>query len=358
MKKLSFGSMFTVSIIVILSVILLTIAVGFKSADTDVLPKKKLSEYSFFVGELKALKPAGSVYPYELNSTLFSNYAEKLRFIYIPKGKQVAYKETGVLDFPEGSYLIKNFYYPVDFRHPEKGRRIIETRLLVHTTRGWEAFPYKWNEEQTEAFYDVAGETTDVTYVNEKGKTVRSSYHIPNKNECKGCHSYNQAMLPIGPRISELNRSMNPVYGNGNQLVYFKEKGWLTGLPAENLIPKMPVWNDVQGASLNERARAYLDINCANCHRKGGPAETSGLLLTYDEQNLKSIGINKSPVAAGKGSGGRLYDIVPGKPGESIMVYRMQTTEPGSAMPEIGREQVHHEAIELISSWIKNMKSE
>ena len=358
MRQFSINKVFTVGILLVIFVSAITVAVGFKNTGDDFSPKKKLSEYKFFRGELKALEPTEGVYPYDLNSTLFSNYAEKQRFISIPGDKKVSYIEKGVLDFPEGTALIKNFYYPLDFRYPEKGRRIIETRLLVHTVKGWEAYPYNWNEEQTEAFYDVAGETTQVEYINEKGKPVKSAYHIPNKNECKGCHSYNQKMLPIGPTAAELNRSMSPAHGKGNQLLHWKEKGWLINVPDENSIPKMPVWTDVQNASLNDRARAYLDINCSHCHRKGGPAETSGLLLNYDEQDHRSIGINKSPVAAGKGSGGRLYDIVPGKPGESILVYRMQTTEPGTAMPEIGREQVHREAIDLISAWIKNMKSE
>ena len=340
-----------------LALLIFLLSFSFKSNKPDnlFLPKEKLSGYGFFTGELKQLQPAKNVVRYELNSTLFSNYSEKLRFVYMPTGKQVAYKEKGILDFPEGTYLIKNFYYPFDFRHPLKGRRIIETRLLVHTTEGWEAWPYYWNDEQTEAYYEVAGETTEVSYVNENGKKIKAPYYVPNKNECKGCHSYNQQMLPIGLSVSELNKEMN--YGEGlkNQLLYWKEKNLITDLPAINTIPKMPVWDDVQTGPLNERARAYLDINCAHCHRRGGPAETSGLLLTYNEQDATAIGINKSPVATGKGSGGRLFDIVPGKPNESILLHRMQTNNPGEAMPELGREQVHREAVELIYEWIKNM---
>ncbi len=325
-----------------------------KAGDTF-SPKEKLSDYGFFSGELKQLNPTENVVPYELNSTLFSNYAEKLRFVYMPAGKQVSYREKGVLDFPEGTYLIKNFYYPFDFRHPEKGRRIIETRLLVHTNEGWQAWPYYWNDEQTEAYYDVAGETTEINYINESGKKIKAPYYVPNKNECKGCHSYNQQMQPIGPSVAELNKAMNYADGSKNQLEYWKQKNLLTKLPDINSVPKMPVWNDPQTGSLNERARAYLDINCSHCHRTGGPAETSGLLLNYDEHDATATGINKSPVATGKGSAGRLFDIVPGKPDESILLHRMQTNDPGEAMPELGREQVHREAVELIYTWIKNM---
>lgn len=325
------------------------------NADDLLKPKEKLSDYRFFTGDLKLLQPTENVIPYELNSALFSNYAEKLRFVYIPHGKQAVYKEKGVFDFPEGTFLIKNFYYPFDFRHPEKGRRIIETRLLVHTNKGWEAWPYYWNEEQTEAYYDVAGEATEVSYTDINGKKIKASYHVPNKNECKGCHTYNQQMIPLGPAAASLNRDLQYGDRTENQLLYWQREGLLTALPEMNAIPKMPVWNDPATGSLNERARAYLDINCANCHRPGGPAETSGLLLTYDEQNGISTGINKTPVAAGRASAGMLYDIAPGKPNESILLHRMQTTDPGEAMPELGREQVHREAIELIAAWIKSM---
>ena len=209
MKFLLNNRIFKISSGLALLVFLLSFSLAADKAGNSFSPKEKLSDYGFFIGTLKQLQPAENVMPYELNSTLFSNYAEKLRFVYMPAGKPVSYKENGVLDFPEGTYLIKNFYYPFDFRHPEKGRRIIETRLLVHTNEGWQAWPYYWNDEQTEAYYDVAGETTEVNYINENGKKVKAPYYVPNKNECKGCHSYNQEMLPIGLSVAELNKEMN-----------------------------------------------------------------------------------------------------------------------------------------------------
>lgn len=226
--------------------------------------KEKLSEYGFFTAELKQLLPARNVIPYDLNSTLFSNYAEKQRFVFMPEGSQVAYKEKGVLYFPQGTYLIKNFYYPYDFRHAEKGRRIIETRLLVHTSAGWEAWPYYWNEEQTEAYYNVAGEATEVNYISENGKRIKVPYYVPNKNECKGCHSFNQQMQLIGPSVEDLNRVMKYADGPKNQLVYRREKNMLVKLADKGTVPKMPEWNEEQTGTLNARARAYPDINCAH----------------------------------------------------------------------------------------------
>ncbi|WP_229364501.1 c-type cytochrome domain-containing protein [Fibrella aestuarina] len=104
-----------------------------------------------------------------------------------------------------------------------------------------------------------------------------------------------------------------------------------------------------------ERARIYLDINCAHCHRPDGPANTSGLNLTIHEQNPTAWGLRKTPVAAGRGSGGHQYDIVAGKPNESILLYRMASTDPGVMMPEVARKVTHQEGVALIREWIEKM---
>ena len=100
------------------------------------------------------------------------------------------------------------------------------------------------------------------------------------------------------------------------------------------------------------RARAYLDINCAHCHNAAGAADTSGLHLNFDAPMDRNFGICKSPTAVGQGSGDRLYDIYPGRPDESILVYRMEHTDPAIAMPELGRSTVHVEALRLMKEWI------
>ena len=104
-----------------------------------------------------------------------------------------------------------------------------------------------------------------------------------------------------------------------------------------------------------DRARAYLEINCAHCHSADGPAKTSGLMLDYHETNPAALGVGKAPVAAGRGSGGRFYGIVPGKPDASIMVYRMEATDPELMMPEMGRKQTHEEGVALVREWIAGM---
>jgi uncharacterized repeat protein (TIGR03806 family) len=318
--------------------------------------KERLSEYGFFKGHIRGQQPAGHVLPYRLNTPLFSDYAEKLRFVAFPEGSQVAYNAEEVLDFPIGTSIIKTFYYPLDARTPEKGRRLMETRLLVHTEQGWEAYPYIWDDEQTDAWLDVAGETKLVSWKDEKGKKQTINYIIPNKNQCKGCHSFNNKMMPIGPSARQLNGEMDfEGGGRQNQLTYWQQKGYLSHLPPLTQVPQVPVWDNPASGSLESRARAWLDINCAHCHRKEGPAATSGLFLNIHEQNTTALGIYKTPVAAGRGAGNRLYDIVPGKPDESILVYRLTSADPGEMMPELGRSLVHKESLQLIREWIGQM---
>lgn len=321
--------------------------------------KDKLSEYGFFKGKLADLVPANGVIPYDLNTPLFSNYAEKLRFIKVPEGKKVVYNDTGWFAMPTGTVVIKNFYFSNDHRHPEKGKRIMETRLLVNEESGWIAYPYIWNDEQTEAFYDVAGEKKMISYINQEGKTVSTHYLIPNKNQCKGCHLENKKMIPVGIAARHLNKDfLYNEHGYENQLQHWKEIGMLSGLPDDlKTVPSNALWQN-ENESLEKKARSYLDINCGNCHNPKGPANTSGFFLDIRETNRTALGIYKTPVAAGQGSGGFKYDILPGKPEQSILVYRMKTNDPGKAMPELGREQLHKEGIELISQWIRQMKDQ
>jgi uncharacterized repeat protein (TIGR03806 family) len=314
------------------------------------LREEKLSDYGFFVGKLSDLKPAQGILPYELNTPLFSNYSEKSRFVKLPAGERIGYNDTAVFDLPVGTVLIKNFYYPADFRKPEKGRNIIETRLLVHEQDGWQAYPYIWNADQSEAFYDPAGETKTVSYINPYGKKVSTPYVIPNKNQCKGCHIRNGKMAPIGPSARQLNRDVIWSGQTKNQLEIWSSLNLLNTERVNS--PALAKWDD-PSAALNDRARAYLDANCGHCHSKAGPASTSGLFLDIHEKDPGRLGVGKAPVAAGRGTGNLRFDIVPGDPDHSIILFRMKTNDPGIAMPEIGREQIHKEGVALIEEWIR-----
>jgi len=322
-------------------------------ADLSSFGKPTLSEYHFFKGDLKDLNPAEGVINYSLNSPLFSDYAFKRRFIKIPKSLKINYHASEVFDFPEGTILIKNFYYPADFRQPDKDIRILETRLLILENSNWKALPYIWNQEQTEAFLSIVGKNTEVEWIHYNGEKRQLNYSVPNANQCKGCHLKGDKVMPIGPSARQLNGVVTS--HSKNQLVEWAELGLITEMPSEDKVPKMIAYENKE-APLDKRARAWLEINCAHCHRPDGAAKTSGLHLMADVSESNVLGIGKAPIAAGKGSGGRLFGIVPGKPDESILQYRIESIHPGIMMPEVGRKLVHEEGVELIRQWISEMR--
>ncbi|MDZ4710368.1 MAG: SO2930 family diheme c-type cytochrome [Saprospiraceae bacterium] len=320
--------------------------------------KEKLSDYGFFIGKISGQQPAVDVMPYALNASLFSDYAYKLRFVRLPQNSFIPYNPDSVFQFPVGTAIIKTFYYPLDERNIKKGRRLIETRLLLHEQQGWVSLPYIWDEQQTDAWLELAGGNTTVTWRDEKGLKREFEYLIPNMNQCKGCHERHGAMSPIGPSARQLNGSYHYEQGKENQLSHWSRAQWLKGVPQD--FAQLPYQVDYVDATVNlgDRARAYLDINCAHCHNKAGPAQASGLFLEWNTSDSTAFGFYKTPVAAGRGSGNLKFDIVPGKPNESILIYRMESIDPGIMMPELSRSLQHTEGIRLIKDWIKSMKQE
>lgn len=306
-----------------------------------------LSSYGFYSGELRNLSPSPGVIPYSINSPLFSDYAFKKRMVRIPEGSKVTYDSTEVFDFPKGTVLIKNFYYPSDMRKPEEKLRLLETRLLILKENGWEPLTYVWNDDQTEAFLEVAGKSIPISWIHTDGVLRTIDYSVPNLNQCKGCHLKGEKVMPIGPTARQLNRD--------NQLTEWHKDGFLAGLSQGVTIPRLASYED-STAPVADRARAWLEVNCAHCHRPDGPAKNSGLHLAASIAAPMALGIGKAPVAAGKGSGGRLYSIVPGKPDESILLYRIESVDPGVMMPEMGRRLAHKEGVELVRQWILEMK--
>jgi len=323
-----------------------------RPTDMATAPKINLSEYAFFTGNLADLKPAEGVFPYEVNAPLFSDYAEKARFIYLPAVTQMTYDAEDAFTFPQGAVLIKNFYYFTDASKPELGRRILETRLLINEAKGWKALEYIWNDAQTDAILEVAGATMPVRWTDANGKKQNIEYIAPNLNQCKGCHSYDGQFVPIGATARQLNHEHEGV----NQLRHWQMLG-LIQLPENFDASTAPRLTDYRKADapVADKARAYLDGNCAHCHNPHGPASTSGMFLEVTQQDPERLGINKTPVAAGRGSGNRKFGIVPGKPSESILLYRMESDDTGIRMPELGRQLAHREGVEIIRLWIKNM---
>ena len=312
---------------------------------------KKLSDFALFK-DIHAQIPADGVVPYELISSLFSDYSYKQRWVYIPESKKASFRKDEVFDFPVGSALIKTFYYPIDERNLSLGKKLMETRLLLRKQNGWEAVSYAWNEDQDEAIIKKAGKTILTDWIDFKGESRSVRYRVPNKNQCKECHAKNDAVMPIGPKARNLNKIYDYHDESINQLTKWMKLEYIDNIQIDLNTPVD--WKD-DTYSLDERVRSYLDINCGHCHISSGGANSTGLYLDLTETRPTHLGINKKPVATGRGSGGYEFSISPGKAEESILLHRMISTDPGVMMPESGRSLTHSEAIEMIKEWIAVM---
>lgn len=289
-----------------------------------------LGEYGFFADQ-GARRPAGGVTPYRLNTPLWSDGAEKSRFVYVPTGQQARAKGEGLLDLPVGSALIKSFAF---------GGKLVETRVLLHRADGWVALPYRWNDAQTEARLVLAGARIPLTTPD--GQAI--SYAIPNKNQCKECHALDGKVTPIGPKAWNLS----PEWLTG-----FAKAGHLDKVPVVK--HRVPVWEDRAKAPVADVARGYLEANCAHCHNPAGAASNSGLFLGWNVAEPVSYGVGKRPVAAGRGSLGLEFDVVPGDPDHSILYRRMASLEGGVAMPEVGRSIRDGAGEAAVRAWIAAM---
>ena len=296
-----------------------------------------LSGYGFFADMAKRT-PAPRVIPYQLNTPLFSDYAEKQRYLYVPGGHTARYDAEAVLSLPVGSALIKTFGYGAGAAF-----RPLETRVLLHRESGWVALPYVWNADLSDAVLKRAGTRIPVTFTDPTGAAHSISYAVPNQNQCKECHGLSGAVTPIGPTARNLD--------DGRQLAALVAAGVLDRAPAGTPLVR---WDD-ERAPLEARARAYLEVNCAHCHRREGSASNSGLFLATSEVDPVARGIGKRPVAAGRGAGDGTFAIEPGHPERSILIHRLGSTEPGVAMPELGRATVHREGLALLERWIAAM---
>lgn len=320
---------------------------------------ERLSELGVLLRDPDALGPISGV-AYDLGHPLFSDYARKYRTVHLPAGAAArpAGGDAATLRFPVGTWITKTFYYPARdgrvrlgaapiFAGPEAplattDMRLLETRVLRHTASGWEAVSYVWGEDGREAFKARAGAL--FTLASDDGEVF--DYLVPDANQCAGCHATDHgsgALAPIGPKPGNLAAVR---VGEVDQYTAWRDRGLVQGPAAEP-------WPRVGAGAV----RAYLDANCAHCHSDVGAADTAGLDLGFDAPR-EALGLCKSPVAAGRGSGGRAWDLSPGDPDASILLYRMDHRDPGVMMPELGRSLVHREGVAAVRAWISAMEGD
>jgi len=362
----------------------------------------RLDQYGLFADPAEPRKnPNGFGVPFDLNTILFSDYAVKYRFLFLPpdsdgRPQKARYQDhgdcttlsifdcfTATLAFPVGTVIAKTFA----FRDGAE-EKVIETRLLIKRQKQdgtvyWVGLPYAWTTDASDKPYaalKLEGDTVSVRYdyddpdpavVDAQGQRVHygpgtvSAYQIPNAGACILCHNGDDlepGSPPIGPKVRNLNKDYT--YPDGttmNQLAYLQSRGMLD-LPADpSQLERLPRWN-VPGdsgetadspADIHQRVRAYLEVNCMHCHNPAGNAQNSGLSLdSFVEPMDEGHGICKPPIAAGKAANVGNYDIQPGNSAQSILAARVASSEPGIRMPPVSRTVTHTEAARLIAQWI------
>lgn len=336
--------------------------------DLTQVPYPKLSDYHFFEGEMKNQIPSLNVIPYEPRSVLFSDYAHKKRFVWMPDGTKATYNDDdNILELPIGAALIKTFYY--DDVQPNNTTRIIETRIMIRQATGWIFAEYVWNSEQTEAFLDLAGSYTPVSWKDENNVIRDVNYRIPSEVQCIVCHKIKETVngsevtvhTPIGIKPQNLNFNYNYGSVTKNQLTKWIEQGYLENnfsLPSiENSVVD---YNDTS-KPVNLRVRSYFDINCAHCHKEKGHCDYRPLRLAYSEtgaaNGLTNMGVCV-PTQDMQDFSPELSNLVtPNKTDQSMLFYRVNTTNPSFMMPLHGRALIHDEGIALIEEWINSIQN-
>lgn len=333
---------------------------------------ERLSSFNLFAwSDERGFEFNDRVVPYDLNTALFSDYALKQRAIYVPEGASASFEPDDAFDFPVGTVLVKNFYFPADLRAPDQDRTLIETRLLVRRADGWDALPYLWDDDQRDARLALSGDVRAISFVDAEGVTRTASYLVPQRNQCQSCHAIKDendatVMTPIGPKARHLHRDYD--YGGDagvvNQLEHLAALGMLTGLPSLDAIEPSYDFAPIEtlgpegipAEDIERAARDYLDVNCAHCHNpRGVQGITSQLFLDRANEDTFRLGYCKQPGSAGTGTGGLTYDIVPGDADQSILVFRVETEQVGAMMPLLGRSLRHTNGAALLRAWVDAM---
>lgn len=290
-----------------------------------------LSDMGIYTGTFSDLTPADGVQLYELNSTLFTDYAKKQRLVRLPNDTKLEYNNSDLLPkFPDNTLIAKTFYYYVNEGDPSQGKQIIETRVLLKIEGSWQVGNYVWNGSMTDAVYSEAGSVDPISYIDTNGETQNINYVIPSKTDCFTCHNNDENTFPIGMKLRSMN--FTPSYVSQNQLDYFSGIGLLDGVNSAS-ISILPDWTD-ESLDIFSRARAYIDINCAHCHQPGGPVSNFGLDFRL-ETPYEDTGIyaNRGEIEA-----------------------RTQSNIPSYMMPQLGRTIVHNEAVVMLLQYLDEIE--
>jgi uncharacterized repeat protein (TIGR03806 family) len=321
----------------------------------------KLSQTGAFM-DLPTLAHATGLIPYNVNVPLWSDGATKSRWMAVPNNgapftpaSQIGFATNGEWTFPAGTVFVKHFELVTDETNPGIRRRL-ETRLLVRdTNNAVYGVTYKWRPDNSEADLVTSSLTEQILITSSAGVRTQTWYY-PSPQDCLTCHTP-AANYVLGVKARQLNGDLDyPDSGRAdNQLRTLNQLGLFNPpLTDESVIDQIPRLSPLTNtaASLEERARSYLDANCAQCHRPGGAQTTFD--AQYDTPLAQQNLINTLPVKGNLGYD-RARIIVPQDPWRSVLWDRMNSLDPLAKMPPLARNLVDQQAVAALADWINSL---
>ena len=307
-------------------------------------PALRLSELGLFMGEPSRQIPRADLVPYEVNAPLYADGALKRRFVLVPAGARMQTSEDR-WQLPVGTYLVKTFSFPNDLRDPSRGERLIETRFLVRTREGFTASTYVWNDAQSDAIASEGNVDVPVSFIDRQGQRREQTFHVPGPQQCRECHQGRA----LGFRSRQLDHVAEYEGGAHDQIAHFVALGLIDRAPPRHLL-----LSDPEGeASLEARARSYLDANCSHCHGLGGVAEGTSLFWDLEHTTAAELPSCRET----REVDGRDRVLVPGHPEQSEFLARMRSPNARVHMPRGPARQLDAAGFALLSAWVAGMRA-
>ncbi len=310
---------------------------------------QSLSQTGLFT-DLSSLTPSSGLVEYTPSHPFWSDGAIKRRWIGVPDDVKIDFSDND-WNFPLGTVSVKHFEMEMIENTPSSARRL-ETRVMYNTSQGWQGYSYRWNTEQTEATLLSDRQTEQLTINLNDGTAREQRYDYPSPNDCSSCHSEPATYL-LGLETGQLNTDFAYANGTDNQLRALNHIAMFSydiGNPEQYKV--LPPVED-ESASLEVRARAYLDVNCSTCHQPRGAAPT-GMDFRFEVTNDGMKAIDVWP-QSGSFNIENPRIIAAGSKERSIVWHRMSIIE-GGRMPPVSSHLVDEAGLKLIGDWIDSLQ--